>query len=330
MIDFDDLDDVDANVQLQNALGDEQMSESLARSLTKMDEGQEESDMFGGDDAFECAKEPRRVIQATDVRCDAEEPTLVVLVPFREDEQRTRGRQLKAFVRHFRERFLPALPAGLRARVVVLEQTGNGTFNRGKLLNIGARWGRAYLEHEVILCPHDVDMLPDPSLAPYYGHYRQGECVHLGWVNRKYDYENFFGGANAIPLRDFLAAGGFPNDFWGWGREDDVLHGRLRVLARSRVLVPAAETGMVFQAGEVSGVGKPTPRSVSENRICAQHLLGFDNIFDPPTFTVLDYEERGWLSHLLLELQPERGEAPPPRGASVRAMDALLGTKGAG
>lgn len=329
MIDFDDLDDVDANVQLQNALGSECLPEGLARSLEKMNEGEDESDMFGEDDAFDCAKEPRRVLQVADVRCDATEPAIAVLVPYREDDRRTRGKQLQVFVRHFRDHFLPALPRGLRAKVVILEQTDNGNFNRGKLLNIGARWSRAYLEHEVILCPHDVDMLPDASLAPYYSHYRSGECVHLGWVNRKYDYQHFFGGANAIPLQDFLAAGGFPNDFWGWGREDDVLHGRLRVLARSRVLVPAAEGGMTFQAGDVSGVGRPTPRSVSENRISAQHLMGFDNIFDPPTFTVLDHEERGWLTHLLLDLQPERGTQPPRAGVSARVLDGLLGSRGA-
>mmetsp|Transcript_67096 Transcript_67096/g.209924 ORF Transcript_67096/g.209924 Transcript_67096/m.209924 type:complete len:88 (-) Transcript_67096:13-276(-) len=87
---------------------------------------------------------------------------------------------------------------------------------------------------------------------------------------------------------------------------------------------------MTLQAGEESGVGRPTPRFVSQNLISVQHLLGFDNIFDPPTFSVLDYEARGWLGHLLLELQPERGGEPPPRGASARTLDVLLSAGGAG
>ncbi|CAE7209077.1 B4galt2, partial [Symbiodinium pilosum] len=106
-------------------------------------------------------------------------------------------------------------------------------FNRGKLLNVGALWCCAHLYDamNVRLCLHDVDTIPAPSLVPFYCHSRPGECVHLGWVNRKYDYPAFFGGVCALSLSDFLRAGGFPNHFWGWGREDDVLHSRLCCLA---------------------------------------------------------------------------------------------------
>mmetsp|Transcript_92004 Transcript_92004/g.213828 ORF Transcript_92004/g.213828 Transcript_92004/m.213828 type:complete len:333 (-) Transcript_92004:260-1258(-) len=327
MIDFEDLDDVDVNVQLRATLEGLPLPRGLAKGLERANDDEAMHDVFVGlDEMFECAKEPRRSLPAEHVCCHALNPTLVVLVPFREDEQGTRGRQLKKMVSHFETRFLPALPSHLQARVVILEQTDNGPFNRGKLLNIGARWGRVHVKNEVILCPHDVDMLPDPSLAPYYSHYHPGECVHLGWVSRKYDYENFFGGVCAIPMEDFFSVGGFPNEFWGWGREDDVLHGRLRALAGVRVLVPASDDGMTFQGGETSGVGRPSARSESENLITVQHLLGFDNIFDPPAFTVVDHEERDWLCHLLLELQPERVTELQPRGSSARSLGELLRT----
>ena len=41
--------------------------------------------------------------------------------------------------------------------------------------------------------------------------------------------EIFFGGVTALHPADFEAANGYPNDYWGWGAEDDQL--RLRVEA---------------------------------------------------------------------------------------------------
>ena len=75
----------------------------------------------------------------------------------------------------------------------------------------------------------DVDLLPDEELGRYYDVSGLGASVALhlaaSWV--RYDHEGFFGGVCAMRPSLFAAAGGFPNDFWGWGAEDTALHLRL-------------------------------------------------------------------------------------------------------
>ncbi|CAE8741615.1 unnamed protein product [Polarella glacialis] len=127
------------------------------------------------------ADEPRRVLEAEQSSV-VPGAVLAILVPFREDEWNSRQPQLQAFVRHFQTQFLPAVPSDVEACVMILEQVQDGSnFNRGKLLNVGARWCRSRLcsDKDIILCLHDVDMLPDPSLIPFYCHCKQGELVTL-------------------------------------------------------------------------------------------------------------------------------------------------------
>ena len=39
---------------------------------------------------------------------------------------------------------------------------------------------------------------------------------------------DFLGGVTAFHPADFEACNGYPNDYWGWGMEDDQLHLRAR------------------------------------------------------------------------------------------------------
>lgn len=336
MIDFDELDEADVNVRLRHVLDGDVAATAFAKVVAKL-EDEDDPDRLGEDDPFgRAAEDQRPVIRPADLCEPLASATLAIVVPFREDASGCRMQQLSLFARHLRTKFAPVLPT--KWRLVVLEQSASGDFNRGKLLNIGARWCKEFLTGDVIFCPHDVDMLPDPSLAPYYVHRRHGHCMHIGWVNRKYDYPTFFGGICSLDLEAFLSSGGFPNEFWGWGREDDVLHARLRVLADTRVVVPAVKSGITLQDAQEpheAGAGDVGQRSRSANRVFRQHLLGSDNIFDPPSFAVVDYEERGCISHLLLDLHPSpaeehAGPACAGRGASARVLAALVGDGAAG
>mmetsp|Transcript_11817 Transcript_11817/g.22050 ORF Transcript_11817/g.22050 Transcript_11817/m.22050 type:complete len:337 (+) Transcript_11817:164-1174(+) len=324
MIDFDELDEVDVNVRLQDVLEDEPVPEKIARVKDGVDEGDGPwGEQFGvREEDWKRAEEPRGVLKAAAAHV-VPNTILAILVPYRDDAKRQRSRQLQQFVQHFSTQFLPMLPPSVELRVVILEQTRGGAFNRGKLLNMGALWCKAFhSERTVLLCPHDVDMLPNPALMPYYCHYEEGQSVHIGWINRKYDYPNFFGGICTVPMTDFFSAGGFPNDFWGWGREDDVLHARLLLLSRGCVLLPEAVDGIRFLDKE-----QPCREGDSPNVIHLLNLLGADNIFDRPSFSVLDSGEEKWLCHLLLDLKPPSAEAEPgPRevGSSVALVQKLL------
>jgi hypothetical protein len=99
-----------------------------------------------------------------------------------------------------------------------VEQFDDKPFNRGKLLNIG------FLEAERLGCSyvvfHDVDMLPfqvDYSFS--------NTPIHLATNFDEVSEisETYFGGVTIFPLNDFKEANGFPNEYWGWGFEDDEL-----------------------------------------------------------------------------------------------------------
>ena len=94
---------------------------------------------------------------------------LAVLVPFREDEDGTRGPQLTRLLRRLRDVFRGVAPVA----VCVAEQSSDGRrFNRGHALNaafLHLRRNRpGWWDARTLWCFHDCDMLPDPSLAAHY------------------------------------------------------------------------------------------------------------------------------------------------------------------
>ena len=52
-------------------------------------------------------------------------------------------------------------------------------------------------------------------------------------------YKELVGGALSISAQQFLAVNGFSNKFWGWGGEDDDMHGRLEQAGLLPVRLPA-------------------------------------------------------------------------------------------
>ena len=142
-----------------------------------------------------------------------------IIVPFRDNAEQSRASHLKTFVSHMK-RYRPDW------NVIIVEQSQDGRkFNRGALLNIGARLAHKQKAEYVVF--HDVDLLPLAPIVPYYTVYPQ-HPIHIGkaWTD-KYNYERFLGGVISISMEDLMKSNGFPNQFWGWGGEDDALRDRL-------------------------------------------------------------------------------------------------------
>nr|XP_015832130.2 beta-1,4-galactosyltransferase 1 [Nothobranchius furzeri] len=120
--------------------------------------------------------------------------------------------------------------------VYVINQDGDGTFNRAKLMNIGYAEALKEDDYNCFLFS-DVDLVPldDRNLYRCFSNPR-----HLSVAVDKFDYklpyEKIFGGVTALTKEQFLTVNGFSNTFWGWGGEDDDLYNRvmLRIKAISR------------------------------------------------------------------------------------------------
>ncbi|XP_056425801.1 beta-1,4-galactosyltransferase 1 [Hyla sarda] len=126
--------------------------------------------------------------------------------------------------------------------VYVINQDGDATFNRAKLLNIG--YVEALKEYDYnCFVFSDVDLIPmdDRNIYKCYSQPRH-LSVSMDKFGFSLPYNQYFGGVSALSKEQFEKINGFPNNYWGWGGEDDDIYNRIvsRGMSISR---PDAVTG---------------------------------------------------------------------------------------
>ena len=152
-------------------------------------------------------------------------PQIAIIVPFRDLHVEQKRQE------HL-DRFVPAMTEFLRRSgndfmIYIIEQSSDGRkFNRGKLLNIGFDIARK--DGAEIFVFHDVDLLPSDDLLPHYSTCNS-QPVHIAHVWDRYNKnEKYFGGIVNFSASQFESINGFPNNFWGWGGEDDEMYKRVK------------------------------------------------------------------------------------------------------
>ena len=138
---------------------------------------------------------------------------LIIIVPFRNREE-----NLKQFIPHMHH-FLK----DVKHRIVVIEQAGDGLFNKARLLNVGFS---LYQDANAYFCFHDVDLLPESALCDYS---YPVIPTHLSAYCSQFEYQfdpYHSGGVLLVNKEDFRRVNGFSNQYWGWGGEDDDLRKR--------------------------------------------------------------------------------------------------------
>ncbi|CAG5121323.1 unnamed protein product [Candidula unifasciata] len=112
-------------------------------------------------------------------------------------------------------------------RIFIVEQAGDGEFNRGKLFNVGYIEAGKFADFNCFVF-HDVDLLPEDDRNLYMcdNHGRHLETA-TDDVRYHLKYYNYAGGVIAINSRNFFRINGFPNLYWGWGNEDDDFSARI-------------------------------------------------------------------------------------------------------
>jgi hypothetical protein len=148
-----------------------------------------------------------------------------IIIPFRESdkEKQTRTKQLDRLVKYFDDYL-----KNVNYMIYVVEQSNDKRkFNRGALLNIG--FLAAQDDGCNVFVFHDVDLLPSEELKEYYIEPPVSSPVHIAAVWDRYNNNpNYFGGIVAFNSDSFKKINGYPNNFWGWGGEDDELFNRVR------------------------------------------------------------------------------------------------------
>jgi hypothetical protein len=116
--------------------------------------------------------------------------------------------------------------------VMVVEQVSpKKYFNRGQLINYGVHYFHAEIGRPFSIIFHDIDILPDTAL---FGQFAKNEKSYSVIPRKSEAYKATYGLMNlttgsALYLTKpdvFIKANGFPNNYWGWGGEDNVLDSR--------------------------------------------------------------------------------------------------------
>jgi len=154
--------------------------------------------------------------------------------------------------------------------LIVVEQSDDLPFNRGKLLNIGFKYAiRKQCDYVVF---HDVDMLPVDVDYSY-----SDVPIHLanGFTNSDREiFDTYFGGVTLFPVDLFKKVNGYSNEYWGWGFEDDDLLMRLTeqhiFTDTTYYEVPKLNTSALYLHGDQSYIR--CPNTIDLNKDFTIHI----------------------------------------------------------
>lgn len=112
--------------------------------------------------------------------------------------------------------------------IFVIEQKGDGPFNRAMLMNVGFVEALKLYNYDCFIF-HDVDLLPEDDRNLYTcPEQPRHMSVAVDVLKYKLPYQSIFGGVSALTRTQFQKVNGFSNMFWGWGGEDDDMSNRIR------------------------------------------------------------------------------------------------------
>ncbi|XP_065098098.1 beta-1,4-galactosyltransferase 1 [Paramisgurnus dabryanus] len=111
--------------------------------------------------------------------------------------------------------------------VYVINQEGDGIFNRAKLLNIGYAEALKEYDYDCFVFS-DVDLIPmdDRNIYKCFSQPRH-LSVSMDKFGFRLPYTQYFGGVSSLSKTQYLKINGFPNNYWGWGGEDDDIFNRI-------------------------------------------------------------------------------------------------------
>ncbi|XP_076373802.1 beta-1,4-N-acetylgalactosaminyltransferase bre-4-like isoform X2 [Tachypleus tridentatus] len=145
---------------------------------------------------------------------------VAIIIPFRD-----RHEHLMILLYHLHPLLQQQL---INYKIYVVEQYGNGTFNKGVLMNAGVRESLKEAAYHCYVF-HDVDMIPEDDRNMYScPQFPRHLSVAVDKFNYTLPYSYLVGGVFAIKTNHFIEVNGYSNLYWGWGGEDDDIAHRLK------------------------------------------------------------------------------------------------------
>lgn len=185
-----------------------------------------------------------------------------IIVPYR-----NRPEQLATFIAH-QNKLWANIP------IAIIEQCGDKSFNRGRLLNIGAL---EFPDHYYIM--HDVDMLPFSN--SWYDASPFAEVMQF--AKSDIQQKDYLGGVTMYTHRAFHLAGGYHNDYFHRAEDNEMRFNlnRLNVPVHEKFLkfkvLSHERPSMEFDPGLWA---KAQQKRSQQNQLanCAYEIVGRDQI----------------------------------------------------
>jgi DNA-directed RNA polymerase II subunit RPB2 len=238
----------------------------------------------------------------------------LIIVPYRDEGDQNRKQQLEQFVEHYSQH--PSL------RILIVEQSNDGyKFNRGALLNAGYLYASEHFTNMDTVIFHDVDIImPSEIVNRYYGNCDKYKILHLGNLVQDTKYNPPFGRVIQFSKNTFEKINGFPNNFYGWGGEDDALAFRIHVSnATDHVYRPDKSEGKPAKELETKNdIKSTTDKEYKQSKIelykweniCLDRYIWKINGLNSLQFkTVFHKELKPTVHHIITELTP----SPPDK-----------------
>lgn len=156
---------------------------------------------------------------------------------YRDTPDKSRSRQGVEFL-NIATRFYSNISPNID--IYIVTQGDNLKFNIGMLKNIGFQLACREKDYDNFIFT-DIDMIPDHDLTPYIMHTPK-TIMSLAtrgtrWGNK--ESRSFLGGMISVNKDVFKDMNGYPNNFYGWGGEDDALLDRLILSGHTDAEKPA-------------------------------------------------------------------------------------------
>ena len=147
------------------------------------------------------------------------EIAIAIITIYRDNQQNTRLKHKEQFLKR-----ISLLKKYGHFDVYLIEQSqDNCKFNIGKLKNIGFQKAIESKKKYDFYIFTDADIIPDKKLAPYYFRPVSGVSCLATNGTRYQGSKCFMGSCLGFDPQSYQQINGYPNNFWGWGGEDEAI-----------------------------------------------------------------------------------------------------------
>ncbi|XP_043936413.1 beta-1,4-galactosyltransferase 3-like [Protopterus annectens] len=224
-----------------------------------------------------------------------------IIIPFRNRE---------AHLTHFLYHMHPFLQRQqLNYGIYIIHQAGNFTFNRAKLLNVGFKEAMNE-ENWDCLYFHDVDLLPEDDRNTYTC---ESNPKHASVAMNKFLYRlpylDYFGGVSALTPEQYMKMNGFPNNYWGWGGEDDDISKRVQY-SGMKIHRPPADIGrytMILHEHDKGNEANEKRFELFENASNTWRTEGMNNL----KYHLLSVQYLPLYTNITADIGTDKGEKQP-------------------